>query len=82
MFCHLSLERGLPWYKELLTLSLPEPRELNINAKNCIGTVLSLNGHRKYFCMFHAKHPESKKGHSSRVRKKLYLLNSLIIQLK
>ena len=63
----MSLERGLEWYKKILTLSLPEPRELNINAKNCVGTVLSLNGHRKYFCMYHAKHPESKKGKSSRV---------------
>lgn len=60
MFCHLSLERGLEWYKKILTLSLPEYRELNINAKNCVGTVLSLNGHRKYFCMYHAKHPETK----------------------
>lgn len=57
----MSLERGLTWYKELLQLSLPEPRELNINPRNCIGTVLSLNGHRKYFCMYHAKHNESKR---------------------
>ncbi|KAL7306855.1 hypothetical protein TKK_0001016 [Trichogramma kaykai] len=62
MFCHLSMERGLEWYKNLLTLCLPEERNLKINAKNCVGTVLSLNGHRKYFCMYHAKHPESKKG--------------------
>ncbi|XP_015605119.1 dnaJ homolog subfamily C member 16 isoform X2 [Cephus cinctus] len=62
MFGHMSLERGLDWYKKLLSLSLPEQRELNINAKNCVGTVLSLNGHRKYFCMYHAKHPECSKG--------------------
>ena len=24
-----------------------------------LGTVLSLNGHRRYFCMYHAKHPEA-----------------------
>lgn len=66
MFAHLSLERGLDWYKRLLTLSLPEPRELNINPRNCIGTVLSLNGHRKYFCMYHAKHPESTCGQGSK----------------
>ncbi|CAG2065462.1 unnamed protein product, partial [Timema podura] len=58
MFGHMSLERGLDWYKTLLTMSLPEPRDLKINPRNCIGTVLSLNGHRKYFCMYHAKHPE------------------------
>ncbi|KAJ1527591.1 hypothetical protein ONE63_007554 [Megalurothrips usitatus] len=66
MFAHLSLERGLEWYKRLLTLSLPEPRELNINPRNCIGTVLSLNGHRKYFCMYHAKHPECTRGQGSK----------------
>ncbi|XP_066588233.1 dnaJ homolog subfamily C member 16 [Prorops nasuta] len=62
MFGHLSLDKGLDWYKKLLSLSLPEPKELNINAKNCVGTVLSLNGHRRYFCMYHAKHPECGKG--------------------
>jgi DnaJ homolog subfamily C member 16 len=67
MFGYLNLEKGLEWYKRLLTLSLPEPRELNINPKNCIGTVISLNGHRKYFCMYHAKHPESMKGKGSKV---------------
>ncbi|KAL0267988.1 UNVERIFIED_CONTAM: hypothetical protein PYX00_010093 [Menopon gallinae] len=58
MFGYMLIHRGIDWYKRLLTLSLPEPRELNINPRNCIGTVLSLNGHRKYFCMYHAKHPE------------------------
>ncbi|XP_011498447.1 PREDICTED: dnaJ homolog subfamily C member 16 [Ceratosolen solmsi marchali] len=68
LFSHLSLERGLEWYKRILILSLPEPRELNINAKNCVGTVLSLNGHRKYFSMYHAKHPECRKGKGSTKR--------------
>lgn len=66
MFGHMSLERGLEWYKKLLSLTLPEQKELNINAKNCVGTVLSLNGHRKYFCMYHAKHPECSKGKGSK----------------
>ncbi|PNF40918.1 hypothetical protein B7P43_G14976 [Cryptotermes secundus] len=66
MFGHMTLERGLDWYKCLLTLSLPEPRDLNINPRNCIGTVLSLNGHRRYFCMYHAKHPECIKGKASK----------------
>ncbi|KOC69315.1 DnaJ like protein subfamily C member 16 [Habropoda laboriosa] len=66
MFGHLSLERGLDWYKKLLSLTLPEQRELNINAKNCVGTVLSLNGHHKYFCMYHAKHPECTNGKGSK----------------
>lgn len=67
MFGHMSLEKGLGWYKKLLSLTLPEQKELNINARNCVGTVLSLNGHRKYFCMYHAKHPENIKGKSSKV---------------
>lgn len=57
----MYIERGLSWYKELLELSLPEERDLKINPRNCVGTVLSLNGHRKYFCMFHAKHRENRK---------------------
>ncbi|KAK6618367.1 hypothetical protein RUM44_002819 [Polyplax serrata] len=66
MFGYMSIDRGLEWYKRLLTLSLPEPRELDINPRNCIGTVLSLNGHRKYFCMYHAKHPECFKSRGSK----------------
>lgn len=69
MFSYMFVERGLSWYKELLELSLPEYRDLHINPRNCVGTVLALTGLRKYFCMFHAKHTES---HSSRIRKKKY----------
>lgn len=66
MFAHMSLENGLDWYKKLLSLTLVEQKELNINAKNCVGTVLSLNGHRKYFCMYHTKHPECSKNKGSK----------------
>ncbi|XP_060523607.1 dnaJ homolog subfamily C member 16 [Cylas formicarius] len=59
MFAYMCIERGLAWYAELLQLSLGEERELKINPRNCVGTVLALNGHRKYFCVFHAKHTES-----------------------
>lgn len=62
MFSHMLIERGLSWYSELLRLSLSESRDLQINPRNCIGTVLALNGHRKYFCMYHAKHPETTRG--------------------
>lgn len=61
MFSYIYIERGLKWYKELLQLSLPDDRDLNINPRNCVGTVLAINGHRKYFCVFHAKHMERKK---------------------
>lgn len=64
MFAHMLMERGQPWFTELLRLSLLESRDvdLQINPRNCVGTVLSLNGHRKYFCMYHAKHPETIRG--------------------
>merc|ERR1719474_2287424 len=55
----MYIEKGLSWYKKILNLTLPEPRDIKINPKNCIGTVLSLNGHHRYFCMYHAKHPEA-----------------------
>ncbi|KAB0795064.1 hypothetical protein PPYR_11903 [Photinus pyralis] len=61
MFAYMYVERGLTWYKDLLQLSLSEERDLNINPRNCVGTVLAVNGYRKYFCMFHAKHAESSK---------------------
>jgi DnaJ family protein C protein 16 len=69
MFGFLYIEKGLPWFKKILNLTLPEPRDININPKNCIGTVLSLNGHRRYFCMYHAKHPEGS-------RRKVYTANN------
>ncbi|KAG1678845.1 DnaJ subfamily C member 16 [Nymphon striatum] len=62
MFAFLNLDRNLDWYRALLIQALASPRELNINPKNCIGTVLSINGQRKYFCMFHPKHPEKPRG--------------------
>ena len=55
----MAIERGLGWYQDLLQLAIPEKGELHINPRNCVGTVLSLNGYRKYFCMYHAKHPET-----------------------
>ncbi|XP_050304827.1 dnaJ homolog subfamily C member 16 [Anthonomus grandis grandis] len=68
-FSFMYIERGLNWYKELLQMSLFEERELNINPRNCVGTVLALNGHRKYFCVFHAKHTEKKKKLTKSVEK-------------
>lgn len=62
MFAHMLVERGASWYSELLRLSLSDPKDLVINPRNCIGTVLALNGHRKYFCIYHAKHPETSGG--------------------
>ncbi|XP_021948075.1 dnaJ homolog subfamily C member 16 [Folsomia candida] len=57
-FMHVDRPAGLSWYKQLLQLSLVRHETysstLNINPRNCVGTVISLNGHRKYFCVFHA----------------------------
>lgn len=62
MFAIMLTEKSLSWYSELLRLSMTESRDLQINPRNCIGTVIALNGHRKYFCMYHAKHPETSRG--------------------
>ena len=61
MFGFLNMERqsAMLWYKKILSLGLLEQRDLRINPKNTVGTVLSLNGHRKYYCIYHAKHPEA-----------------------
>uniref|UniRef100_A0A0A1WZF6 DnaJ homolog subfamily C member 16 n=1 Tax=Zeugodacus cucurbitae TaxID=28588 RepID=A0A0A1WZF6_ZEUCU len=59
LFGHMLIEKGLLWYSELLRLSLCESKSFKINPRNCVGTVIALNGHRKYFCMYHAKHPET-----------------------
>ncbi|KPM08621.1 dnaJ domain containing protein 2 [Sarcoptes scabiei] len=59
MFAFLLVEKNIDWYKKLLLQALGDDRDLQINPKNCIGTVISINGFRKYFCVYHAKHPES-----------------------
>jgi len=62
MFGYLNLDRSpsRDWYCELLSLSLTDTnKSIHINTRNCVGTVLSLCSLKKYFCMYHAKHPES-----------------------
>ncbi|XP_076315234.1 dnaJ homolog subfamily C member 16-like isoform X2 [Tachypleus tridentatus] len=63
MFAFLMVEKNLEWYHQILTQTLGDPRKLSINPKNCIGTVLSLNGYLKYFCVYHAKHAEPRMDH-------------------
>ncbi|KAL5287390.1 dnajc16 family protein [Megaselia abdita] len=77
MFGHMLIEKGLCWYSELLRLSLSEPRSLQINPKNCVGTVIALNGHRKYFCVYHAKHPDSKLDNKRIFKMAKYLVNDV-----
>ena len=38
MFGFMYIEKGLSWYKKILNLTLPEPRDIKINPKNCIGS--------------------------------------------
>merc|ERR1712020_761679 len=67
-FAYMLIDKGMPWFKSLLEQTTEEG-ERAINPKNCVGTVLALNGHRRYFCMYHARHPEGS-------RRKLYTANN------
>lgn len=62
MFGYLILDKNLNWFKSLLkqVLCFNEDEDLNINMKNCNGTVLVLIGFNRYFRMYHKKHIESK----------------------
>ncbi|CAG4906839.1 unnamed protein product [Colias eurytheme] len=62
VFAYLCVERGVEWFRRVLQLSLGGAA-LRLNGRNCVGTVLALNPHRKYFCIYHAKHPECAKPH-------------------
>lgn len=56
-FGFLCLDKNINWYKSLLQDVLGID-ELKVNKKNCIGTVLSLNGFKRYIRVYHAKHHE------------------------
>ncbi|XP_049305904.1 dnaJ homolog subfamily C member 16 isoform X2 [Bactrocera dorsalis] len=73
LFGHMLIEKGLLWYSELLRLSLCESKTFKINPRNCVGTVIALNGHRKYFCMYHAKHPETNNDRKRLMKMKKHL---------
>ncbi|ALC44985.1 CG41320 [Drosophila busckii] len=75
LFGHMLIEKGLPWYTELLRLSLCTNQQLQINPRNCVGTVIALNGHRKYFCVYHAKHPECARGNKRMIKMTKQLLD-------
>lgn len=57
LFGYLCLDKNLRWYKNLLEEILGV-ENLHVNKNNCIGTVLSLNGFKKYLRVYHAKHHE------------------------
>lgn len=60
LFGYLTLGKNIEWFRSLLKRALcyDEGEVLNVNLRNCIGTVLSLNGFKRYFRVYHAKHSE------------------------
>lgn len=55
-FGFLRLEYYIAWYQHLLETSLNNKVKLDsINIRNCIGTVLALNGYRKYYYIYHPR---------------------------
>lgn len=54
-FAFLQLEYNIRWYKTLLERSVDDMKLDKINIKNCIGTVLALNGFRKYYYIYSAR---------------------------
>ncbi|KAK3785651.1 hypothetical protein RRG08_023906 [Elysia crispata] len=55
-FAFLQLEYYLDWYRHLLEASLDFTVTLDsINNRNCIGSVLAINGYRKYYYIYHPK---------------------------
>jgi len=55
MFSFLMLEQYLSWFRLLLEATVDLRRSLtNINQKNCVGTVLAVNGPRHYYSIYHA----------------------------
>jgi len=52
----------MEWYKQLLVEGFPEDTHsallTRINPRNVIGTVIVLNGFRRYFNIYHPKHGE------------------------
>ncbi|XP_005101904.2 dnaJ homolog subfamily C member 16 [Aplysia californica] len=55
-FAFLQLEYYLDWYRHLLELTMDFKVTLeNINNRNCIGSVLAINGYRKCYYIYHPK---------------------------
>lgn len=78
LFGYVNMEKKatLEWYSELVRACLPEQQDIEINPYFCAGTVLALSGMRKYFCLYHIKHPGIVPSKVSVILK--YYMNSLI----
>ncbi|KAL8560636.1 hypothetical protein ACOMHN_062881 [Nucella lapillus] len=58
-FGFLQLEYYISWYQSLLEQTLSYRIKLDtINIRNCIGTVLALNGYRKYYYIYHPRNAQ------------------------
>ncbi|KAK7093775.1 dnaJ homolog subfamily C member 16-like [Littorina saxatilis] len=58
-FGFLQLEYYISWYQHLLEQSMSFKVKLSsINIRNCIGTVIALNGYRKYYYMYHPRNAQ------------------------
>ena len=61
-FSFLQIEDHIPWFRHLLEETIEFKRDLDtIQATNCIGTVLAINGRRKYYSIYHAHQPNASK---------------------
>ena len=47
-FGFMQLEYNIKWYRSLLEMSVDDFKLDSLNIKNCIGTVLAINGYRRY----------------------------------
>lgn len=60
-FAFVDLDDYFPWYVELLDSTLRQSEHYqmlkksftSINIKNCLGTVLAINGMKRYYFMYH-----------------------------
>ncbi|KAM8718511.1 hypothetical protein ACLKA7_001679 [Drosophila subpalustris] len=75
LFAYLLANRGLSWISELLCLSLGITEQFPFNPRKCAGTVLAINGSKKYFCVFNAKHSECPQGNRRMIRIISQLMN-------
>lgn len=68
------VEKNLDWFRQLLESALADPDlrlKQNINPRNVVGTVLSLNGFRQFFSMYHPKHAPSMVGFKGAERRRM-----------
>ncbi|XP_076451608.1 dnaJ homolog subfamily C member 16-like [Babylonia areolata] len=76
-FGFLQLEYYIPWYQHLLEQTLSYKVKLDsINIRNCIGTVLALNGYRKYYYIYHPRNAQRWMRKHSRVGQAMGFMDS------